>query len=97
MAGGYDWYPGRARNPNPGGFGNRAGGGPHGRPGAPTSGASGSGEETLGRNPAPSEDDEVVDAEIVGDEAGDAARGDQSRGQRSVRCRRSVDRRARRA
>lgn len=68
MAGGYDWYPGRARNPNPGGFGNRAGGGPHGRPGAPTSGASGSGEESLDRNPAPSEDDEVVDAEIVGDE-----------------------------
>jgi molecular chaperone GrpE len=69
MAGGYERYPGRAGNPNPSGFGNRAGGGAHDRPGAPTSGSSWAEEETLGRDRTESGDDEVIDAEIVSDDA----------------------------
>jgi molecular chaperone GrpE len=68
MAGGYDWRSDRAANPNPRGSGDRAGGGPQGRPGAPTSKQSGAEEDTLGRDRARTDDDEVVDAEIVGDD-----------------------------
>jgi molecular chaperone GrpE len=70
MAGGYDWRSDRAANPNPGGFENRAGGGPQRRPGAPTSGPFGPEEETLDRDRTGSSgsDDDVVDAEIVGED-----------------------------
>jgi molecular chaperone GrpE len=68
MAGGYDWRSGRAGTPGPSGFGDRAGGGSPSGPGAPTSRHSGAGEDPLDRDPARAGDDEVVDAEIVGDD-----------------------------
>jgi molecular chaperone GrpE len=74
MAGGENWRPDRAERSS--GFGHRAAGGPPGWPGAPTSGASGAGEDPFGRagsqqdqrDGATTNEEEVVDAEIVGDD-----------------------------